>query len=122
MSTLFDWFDSVCQLTRLGSSFRTCEPGKFEYIQLFEKEVVRETRSYCNSTVIEIAEGRYDSQTDLVNKEFEFVPKTEPIAAIVKSYIREKHICDIGILTTKGHSKVRIKVLQIDENPYISML
>ena len=106
-------FDTLKYVNILDWVFRTCEPTTFEYIQLFEKEVVRETRAYCNSTVIEIAEGRYDSQTDLVHKEFEFVPKAEAIAAIVKSYIREKHVCDIGILTTKGHSKVRRKVLRL---------
>ena len=86
---------------------RLCEPSHYEYVQHFDKETVRVTQSYCSDTVIEIAEGRYDSSTVLVGKEFDFVPKAEPISSMAKSYLKEKYVCDIGILTTKGHSKVK---------------
>ena len=50
----------------------------------------------------------------MVYKEFAFVSQVEPITALVKNYLNEKYICDIGILSTKGNSKVsRVVIFEL---------
>ena len=64
-------------------------------------------RSYCNESIIETAKDRYDVRTDMVKNEFKDVPKTPVIATLMKSCLKERFVCDIGLLVTGTHAKAR---------------
>ena len=85
----------------------TCKnnpPDPYDYIQLFERETVVKMRSFCDESIIETANGRYDVRTQKVKDEFKNVPEHPMIAELIKSCLQERYLCDIGILVTNSHS------------------
>ena len=83
---------------------RNYPPDPYDYVQLFEKEIIVKMQSYCNESIIEVAKGRYDVRTQKVEDEFRDIPNTPTIAQLMKSCLKTRYKCDIGILLTNSHS------------------
>ena len=83
---------------------RENEPDPYDFVQLFEKETIIKMQSYCNSSIIETAKGRYDVRLQMVKDEFKDIPNNKVIADLMKSCLNRRYLCDIGILVTNSHS------------------
>ena len=105
---------TTSEISQFQKKFQKCEdsvhetcrnypPDPYDYVQLFEKETVVKMQSYCNDSIIETAKGRYDVRTDEVKEEFKEVPVNHTIAKLMKSCLKERYECDIGILVTNPH-------------------
>ena len=85
---------------------RSNKTDPYDFVQLFEKETIIPMRSYCNDSIIETAKGRYDVRTSMVKREFEEVPANPTIARLMKQCLKDRYLCDIGLLVTGTHAKV----------------
>ena len=85
---------------------RSNKADPYDFVQLFEKETIIPMRSYCNDSIIETAKGRYDVRTSMVKREFEEVPANPTIARLMKQCLKDRYLCDIGLLVTGTHAKV----------------
>jgi len=84
---------------------RSNKADPYDFVQLFEKETIIPMRSYCNDSIIETAKGRYDVRTSMVKREFEEVPANPTIARLMKQCLKDRYLCDIGLLVTGTHAK-----------------
>ena len=82
------------------------KPHPYDFVQLYDKENIIKMQSYCDESIIETAKGRYDVRVEKVKQEFKTVPENPTIANLMKLYLQERFLCDIGLLVTGSHAKV----------------
>uniref|UniRef100_A0A7M5WUM7 Uncharacterized protein n=1 Tax=Clytia hemisphaerica TaxID=252671 RepID=A0A7M5WUM7_9CNID len=46
----------------------------YDFVQLFDKETIVKMKSYCDSSIIETAKGRYDVRIQTVKDQFKALP------------------------------------------------
>ena len=80
------------------------QPDPYDFVQLHEKEIIIKMQSYCQESIIETAKGRYDVRIQMVKDEFKDVPEHPVIANLMKTCLKERYICDIGLLVTGTHA------------------
>ena len=90
---------SICE----AEVHRICKaypPDPYDFVQLFEKEIIIKMQSYCQESIIETAKGRYDVRIEMVQEAFKSVPENPSIAKLMKSCLKTRYLCDIGLLVT----------------------
>ena len=103
------------EIKNLKKKFKLCEtevhhicrkykPDPYDFVQLFKKETIIKMKSYCDSSVIETAKGRYDVRTQKVKDEFKDIPENPTIAKLMEACLKTRYVCDIGILVTNSNS------------------
>jgi len=80
------------------------DPEPYDFVQLFEKEIIIKMQSYCNESIIETAKGRYDVRIEKVKQDFKNIPENPTIAKLMKQCLKTRYLCDIGLLVTGSHA------------------